>query len=104
MPGTGLARDSSFTLRFVWNYILPNLLFLIRRLIPNTYTPDQSGRVFARLALEDGLISRDDDSTAYWQHKGPVQSAPASYNKEWQVDLWKWTLKALSISEDQAIH
>lgn len=101
MPGTGLARDSPFFMRFIWNYILPNLLFLIRRMIPNTYTPDQSGKVLARLALEDGLVSTDDDQAAYWQVKGPSKSSEASYNVEWQKDLWRWTLKAVAESQEE---
>ncbi|UZJ53762.1 hypothetical protein CBS101457_003082 [Exobasidium rhododendri] len=100
MPGTGLARDSPLPLRIVWLYILPHLLFLVRRIIPATYTPDQSGQILAKLAMNEGLVNTD-DSTAYWKHTGPFSSSVESYNVEKQDDLWTWTVQQVSENETE---
>ena len=95
MPGTALARDAALPLRIVWLYVLPNLLFLLRLFIPNTYTPAQSGWVLANLASKNGLVT-DEESTAYWQQHGPVKSSDVSYSKDKQADLWTWTLATVA--------
>jgi NAD(P)-dependent dehydrogenase (short-subunit alcohol dehydrogenase family) len=49
MPGTGLAREASATLRFIWIHILPRLVPLLGRF--NIHSPQDSGAALARLAL-----------------------------------------------------
>jgi hypothetical protein len=100
MPGTGLARDSPLLLRLAWLYILPRLIFLIRKMIPRTYTADESGKVLARLAIEEGLVTSD-DATAYWQHNGHVKPGDNCFDFKAQQDLWKWTVRAVSQDESE---
>ena len=49
MPGTGLARDWTALERFLWLWILP----AIKRLLPDTSTPVQSGRTAAWIMTEN---------------------------------------------------
>jgi hypothetical protein len=98
MPGTGLARDSPVLMRLLWLYVLPNLLFLLRRVIPATYTPDQSGRVLARLAMDDALVA------AYWKHAGPSPSSTESHDVAKQDDLWNWTVQQVAENEAERAH
>jgi hypothetical protein len=101
MPGTGLARDSTLTYRVVWLYVLPYLIFLLRRFIPNTFTPTESGRILADLAIQEGLLSVTDDTTAYWSHKTPIKSSPTSYDVDKQDDLWKYTVESIAESKEE---
>lgn len=68
-------------------------------MIPATYTPDESGKVLAKLAMNDGMVTNEDDSTAYWKHQGPFQSSVESYDTDKQQDLWNWTVKQVSENE-----
>lgn len=68
-------------------------------MIPNTYTADASGQVLAKLAIQDGLITSNDD-TAYWKFTGPTKPGDNALNAEPQEDIWKWTIEA--IAQDEA--
>jgi len=49
MPGTDLARTVPGFLRFGWYYVLP----VIARVLPDSSTPDKSGRAAAKLLLAE---------------------------------------------------
>ena len=95
MPGTGLARDASAHLRFIWSYVIPYLLPLLRLTIaPNVHSTKDSGTALAKLAM-----SRD-GSGEYYQGLEAIKSSEASYDTEKQEDLWAWTLN--TVAKDEA--
>ncbi|KAK4938336.1 hypothetical protein LTR10_021220 [Elasticomyces elasticus] len=97
MPGTGLARDYGFFLRFVWNKVLPALLPLLRRLLtPNVHTPEESGGNLAWVALDDS-----DTSGKYYEGRKQIPSSTDSYDQKKQEDLWEWTVNYLSSGQQQ---
>ena len=94
MPGTGLAREASAHLRFIWTYILPYLLPLLRLTIsPNVRSTKDSGAALAKLAT-----SREGNGE-YYQGLEAIKSSELSYDTEKQEDLWAWTLKKVAIDE-----
>lgn len=89
MPGTGLARDASAVEKFLWHYILPNIIPLLRRILsPNIHTPQESGRNLARLAVSPAV---EGVSGKYFQGQNPINSSKDSYDESKQQDLWNWT-------------
>ena len=95
MPGTGLARDASAHLRFIWSYVLPYLLPLLRLTIaPNVRSTKDSGTALAKLAM-----SRN-GSGEYYQELEAIKSSEASYDTEKQEDFWAWTLN--TVAKDEA--
>ena len=95
MPGTGLARDASAHLRFIWSYVLPYLLPLLRLTVaPNVHSSKDSGIALAKLAM-----SRD-GSGEYYQGLEAIKSSETSYDTEKQEDLWAWTLN--TVAKDEA--
>lgn len=99
MPGTGLARDSSAVLRFIWIRILPSIIPLLRRLIsPNIHTTQESGRALADLAVGDkgGVIA----DGKYFEGSREIKSSVASHDIKKQEDLWEWTIN--TVAQDEA--
>ena len=95
MPGTGLARDASAHLRFIWSYVIPYLLPLLRLTVaPNVHSTKDSGTALAKLAM-----SRD-GSGEYYQGLEAIKSSEASYDTGKQEDLWAWTLN--TVAKDEA--
>lgn len=94
MPGTGLAREAPAHLRFIWSYILPYLLPLLRlALTPNIHSIKDSGAALAKLAA-----SREGNGE-YYEGLEAIKSSEASYDKGKQEDLWAWTLSAVAKDE-----
>lgn len=94
MPGTGLVRDASFLVRFIFTKILPHLIPLLRRVaIENTHTPQESGEALARLAIGDDVKGV---SGKYFEGKKEISSSKDSYVVEKQDDLWQWTVEYLA--------
>jgi NAD(P)-dependent dehydrogenase (short-subunit alcohol dehydrogenase family) len=94
MPGTGLARDASPVVRFLFSSVLPHLLPLLRLIIgANVHQPPESGAALAKLAVST------DVSGKYYEGAKAIKSSDASYDTEKQEDLWNWTLKAVAKDE-----
>ena len=93
-PGTGLARDASAPLRFVWNYVLPYMLPVLRlTVLPNLHSSKDSGIALATLAMGR------DGSGEYYQGLEAIKSSGTSYDTERQEDLWTWTLNTVARDE-----
>ncbi|KAI5924563.1 hypothetical protein F4810DRAFT_709521 [Camillea tinctor] len=94
MPGTGLAREAHPALRFLWMYVLPLLMPLLRVVVEdNIHTPQDSGASLARLALGadvEGLSGR------YFAGRREIPSSADSYDEAKQEDLWRWTVGYLA--------
>ena len=99
MPGTGLTRDASALLQWVWHNILPRILWLLRLLLsPNIHTTRESGASLARLAVgEDvkGITGK------YYEGRKQIPSSKDSYVVEKQEDLWDWTVKRVAKDEHE---
>lgn len=92
MPGTGLARTYSPTLRFVWNYLLPALSLFIR----NAHSPAKSGRRLARIA-EGGA---EPATGAYFSNGRAVRSSAESYDRRNALDLWNASAAMTGLSAE----
>jgi len=98
MPGTGLARDASPIMKFVWNRFLPRAVPLLKRVMsPNVHTPRDSGSALARLAVGDDV---EGISGKYFEGLREIQSSGDSFDEGKQEDLWEWTAK--TVARDQA--
>ena len=102
MPGTGLAREYSAFLRFIWNRILPTLIPLLRLLVsPNVHKPEESGASLAWIALD---TKEKSTSGVYYEGKKQIKSSVDSYDESKQEDLWAWTVKTLAANDQEKHH
>jgi len=94
MPGTGLARNYSPVMRWLWNNVLPRLIPLFRLVYTkNVHTPEESGAALARLAVGadvEGVSGR------YFEGVQDLKSSVDSYDERKQDDLWEWTVDYLA--------
>jgi NAD(P)-dependent dehydrogenase (short-subunit alcohol dehydrogenase family) len=87
MPGTGLVRDGSAPLRFLWHQVLPRILPLLRNLIsPNIHTPAESGAALARLVVDPAL---EGASGKYFEGIREIPSSVESYDSARGKELWQ---------------
>ena len=99
MPGTGLAREASATLRFIWHVILPHSIWLLRILFsPNVHLPQDSGARLARLAVGDDV---NGVGGRYYEGHKPIPSSEDSQVVEKQEDLWEWTVRRVAKDENE---
>ncbi|KAJ2958080.1 hypothetical protein NQZ79_g6321 [Umbelopsis isabellina] len=100
MPGTGLARETGYFLRFIWLHILPNIMPLLRMLVsPNIHSAEDSGASLAWLAISPEVKST---SGTYYEGKKKIPSSEESYDVAKQEDLWDWTIKNVASSKEEA--
>ncbi|XDG07768.1 hypothetical protein ABKA04_007383 [Annulohypoxylon sp. FPYF3050] len=99
MPGTGLAREAGAISRFLWNYILPKLIPLLRIVVfPNIHRPEESGAALARLAIGADV---EGVSGKYFEGVEEIRSSKDSYDQAKQDDLWKWTVDFLANGDEE---
>lgn len=97
MPGTGLARQYAAPIRWLWNHILPRMLWLLRLLMdPNIHSAQESGAAITKLAIGSGVTSGK-----YYEGAKERNSSVDSYDKAKQDDLWTWTAKKLASNESE---
>ena len=99
MPGTGLARNSPWVLRWGFTHVLPHMIPVIRLVLPRTYKTQESGAALTRLA-----IGRDVDGVSgrYFEGIKEAESSVDSHVVEKQDDLWEWTIKYVAKDQDEA--
>lgn len=86
MPGTGLAREYTGLMKFLWDHIMPKMLPLLRLLIvKNIHSPEESGAALARLINDPELANVNGK---YFEGTRPISSSPESYDKKWADELW----------------
>ncbi|KFY32662.1 hypothetical protein V495_08849 [Pseudogymnoascus sp. VKM F-4514 (FW-929)] len=99
MPGTGLAREAAYLVRFLWLRVMPHMLPLLRFIINhNIHTPQESGANLARLAVGADVEGK---SGIYFEGKEIIKSSKDSYDERKQDDLWEWTIKATARSAEE---
>ena len=87
MPGTGLAREYSAPLRWIWNFVMPKVLPLMRLLITeNIHTPEASGAALARLITDPALASTNGK---YFEGMREIRSSVDSYDASRAAELWE---------------
>ncbi|KIW70600.1 hypothetical protein PV04_02856 [Phialophora macrospora] len=97
MPGTGLAREYGAVFRFIWTWVMPALIPLMRLLISsNIHKPEESGASLAYTALEE-----KETNGVYYEGRKQIKSSVASYDEAKQEDLWAWTVKTLAADEQE---
>lgn len=97
MPGTGLAREAGPLLKFIWHYVMPTLIPVLRRVVHhNIHLPQESGANLAWIATEDTATSG-----VYYEARTPIKSSVLSYDEEKQQDLWDWTVRFLAKGEEE---
>lgn len=102
MPGTGLAREASAIMRFLWNHILPHIIPLLRLVIgsPNIRTAKESSENLARMATGKRL---EGVSGVYYSGTEPEPSSVDSHDQAKQDDLWEWTVKTVAVDEEERL-
>lgn len=99
VPGTGLARDSSGIERLLWVNVLPRLLWLLRLLLPfNVFTAEEAGGALAEVGIRSKTQGK---SGVYFESLKEATSSEASYKETEQEELWQWTVKNISKSEEE---
>ncbi|KAF1977111.1 NAD(P)-binding protein [Bimuria novae-zelandiae CBS 107.79] len=92
MLGTGLTREYSPIMRWVWTHLFPKIMPILRLAFgaANIKTPQQSGEALARLAMAEEFASV---KGKYFQGTKEQESSVESYEVKKQDDLWEWTVK-----------
>ena len=86
MPGTGLAREYTGIMKFMWDHIMPKMLPLLRLLIvKNIHSPKESGAALARLINDPELAIVNGK---YFEGTRQIPSSPESYDKKRVDELW----------------
>jgi NAD(P)-dependent dehydrogenase (short-subunit alcohol dehydrogenase family) len=99
MPGTGLAREAGSFANWLWIHILPKILPLLRMVLThNVHTPQVSGANLAWVALSPDVKGK---SGVYYEGRKTIKSSKDSYDEKKQEDLWEWTVKNISTSEEE---
>ena len=87
MPGTGLAREYSPVMRFMWYRIMPHMIPLMRWLVlKNIHSPSESGAALARLITYPALAGT---TGRYFEGLKEIPSSEASYDKNCADELWE---------------
>jgi NAD(P)-dependent dehydrogenase (short-subunit alcohol dehydrogenase family) len=86
MPGTGLAREYSAPMRWLWSFVMPKVIPLMRLLItPNIHTAESSGAALARLITDPALASTNGK---YFEGLREIRSSVDSYDDRRATELW----------------
>lgn len=94
VPGTGLARTYPPILKFVWKNIMP-VLTLFKR---NVNSAKKSGTNLANIAFAKQF---QHIKGKYFEGTKVIQSSQDSYNRVYQKDLWKTSLRLTKIKQEE---
>ncbi len=93
VPGSGLVRDYSAVLRFVWNRILPALAWTLSPVVPTINPAPKAGRALARLVVDPALASVSGKyfpSHTRWRE---ARSSDDSYDTQRGRALWESSVR-----------
>lgn len=97
MPGTGLAREYSPVMRFMWHKIMPNIMPLLRWLVTkNIHSPKESGAALARLLIDPALKN---SNGKYFEGLKEIRSSEASYDTGRIDELWESSALLTGLAE-----
>jgi NAD(P)-dependent dehydrogenase (short-subunit alcohol dehydrogenase family) len=98
VPGSGLARDYPAALRFIWDHVLPVLVYLV----PTVNTAERAGSALAELVLDPDL---ERASGRYFPSHARYREAPSSedsYDAERAARLWDASVRLCALSKDES--
>jgi light-dependent protochlorophyllide reductase len=95
MPGTGLARDYSPFMKFVWNFALP-----VFRFIPGVNGVGKSGADLARLVLDPEL---EGVSGKYFVGQKSVPSSKESYDERKAAEIWESSVSMVDLKPEETV-
>jgi len=102
VPGSGLARDYSPALRFIWNRVLPGIARVLTLMVPRISTAQKSGHALARLVLDStltGVSGKYFPSHTRWR---AAPSSDASYDLEQARALWEESVRATGLTPEES--
>ena len=102
VPGSGLARDYSPALRFVWNRVLPGIARVVTLAVPWISTAPKSGQAVARLVLDPtlaGITGKYFPSHTRWQ---AAPSSIDSYDVEQARALWQESVHVTGLTPTES--
>ena len=94
VPGTGLARNYPWFLKFISDYVFKMLILFH----PNVHTAKQSGSNLANLACADAFKTY---TGQYFEGAKAIPSSDDSYRPDFQQDLWNTSIRLTGIKPEQ---
>lgn len=76
MPGTGLSREYLPVMRFMWRYIMPKILPLMRLVVNNIHSTKESGAALVRLITDPAMAGTNGK---YYEGFNEIPSSDDSY-------------------------
>ncbi|KAH9203690.1 hypothetical protein DL95DRAFT_399106, partial [Leptodontidium sp. 2 PMI_412] len=100
MPSTGLTREAGRVVRFVFDQVIPRTMGLLRAVVsPNIHTAKESAaNLVAITIVKEGGEGKNG---VYFEGAKQIKSSVVSYETVKQEDLWGWTVRHLSVNEDE---
>ncbi len=102
VPGSGLARDYSSALRFIWDHILPGVAQVLTLAVPHISTAQKSGDALARLVLDptlEGVSRKYFPSHTRWQ---AAPSSDMSYDLGQAHALWEESVRMTGLTPEES--
>jgi light-dependent protochlorophyllide reductase len=102
VPGSGLARDYSPVLRFVWNRILPGVAQVLTLVVPTINPAGKSGNALARLVVDPALAQVSGKyfpSHTRWRE---AASSDASYDVDRARGLWDQSVRMTGLTPEES--
>ncbi len=101
MAGTGLGRDYSLPMRFVWNVVLPALGSLGLKISGTKLNNlDDSSMALARMVTDSqyaGITGK------YFDIGKDIPSSEESYDRQKALDLWEKSAELVSLAPEESI-
>jgi NAD(P)-dependent dehydrogenase (short-subunit alcohol dehydrogenase family) len=102
VPGSGLAREYSAPLRFIWSRVLPAVARVATRFVATINPADKAGAALAHLILDPALAHTSGKyfpSHARW---GEAASSDASYDTARAAALWEASVRMTCLTADES--
>ena len=102
VPGSGLARDYSPGLRFVWDRVLPGVSRILNPFVPQFSTAQKSGQTLAHLVLDPTLArvsGKYFPSHTRWQASS---SSTDSYDLVQARALWEESVRVTGLTPEES--
>lgn len=102
VPGSGLARDYPPVLRFIWDWILPGLAYVLSPVFPTINPAWKSGKALANLVTDPKLKEVSNKyfpSHSRWQ---VALSSDASYDAELANRLWQKSVNLTKLTSKES--
>ncbi len=103
VPGSGLARDYSPALRWIWNNVLPGVAAVLNPIMAGMSTAPKSGGALARLVTDpalEGVSARYFPSTARWRE---APSSEESYDAARARELWEASVRMAALAPGESV-